>query len=327
MANRGDETPWEAVTALGAAIAAEREVSAAFWVAARRLAVLCDAAVALWGAIDSLDRLHLLAASPLADDQVIPSIISAADRVDGRQPAAFAALPRALASRSPVLGAEEDGHGAHLAIPLAAQGRAWGVALARTARPVDDLLACCRPLEALAPLLGLLLAGAARDAARPSERRGGEGGGDDWPQLRDVIERELARARRDRSSCAVVLVALDPVETAREHAGPTLDEDGRQATLRLLRATCRAMDMVSRYGTGQFLALLPGSDGRGARLAADRFLRQLYLSPVGLPPDRSGYLHANIGIAAFPVDGFTAEALLSSASTALCEQRRRSTVQ
>jgi diguanylate cyclase (GGDEF)-like protein len=82
------------------------------------------------------------------------------------------------------------------------------------------------------------------------------------------------------------------------------------------------MDVVSRYGADQFLALLPGSDGRGARLAADRFLRQLYLSPVGLPPDRSGYLHATIGIAAFPVDGFTADELLSNACTALCEERR-----
>jgi diguanylate cyclase (GGDEF)-like protein len=175
------------------------------------------------------------------------------------------------------------------------------------------------------PLLGVLLATATRDAARPGERISGTGGGDDWPHLCDTIERELARARRERSSCAVLLVALAPVETTQatpEHSGPALDEDGRQAMLRLLRATCRAMDMVSRYGADQFLALLPGSDGRGARLAADRFLRQLYLSPVGLPPDRSRYLHATIGIAAFPVDGFTADELLSTASTALFEQRR-----
>ena len=325
MAGRGDETPWEAVTAIGAAIAAEREMPAAVGVATRRLAALCDATVALWGAIDGPDRLRLLAVSPLADGQVLPAIVSTSPGADGRQPAAFAALPRALATRSPVVGAEDDGPGAYLAVPLPAQGRAWGVALARASRPVDELLPCCGPLEALAPLLGLLLAGAARDAARPNERSGGEGGRDDWPQLRDVIERELARARRERSSCAVVLVALAPVEMTqppRAHGGPALDEEGRQAMLRLFRATCRAMDLVSRYGTDQFLALLPGSDGRGARLAADRFLRQLYLSPVGLPPDRSGYLQATIGIAAFPVDGFTADELLSTASTALCEQRR-----
>ena len=323
MAGRGDETPWEAVTAIGAAIAAERETPAALGVATRRLAALCDATVALWGAIDSPDRLRLLAVSPLADGQVIPAIVSTSPRADGRQPAAVDALPRALAIRSPVVGTEEDGRGAYLAVPLPAQGRAWGVALARASRPVDELLPCCGPLEALAPLLGLLLAGVARDAARPSERSGDTG--DDCSQLRDTIERELARARRDRSSCAVVLVALAPVEMTlapQEHGWPTLDEAGRQAMLQLLRATCRAMDVVSRYGADQFLALLPGSDGRGARLAADRFLRQLYLSPVGLPPDRSGYLHATIGIAAFPVDGFTADELLSTASTALCEQRR-----
>ena len=119
-----------------------------------------------------------------------------------------------------------------------------------------------------------------------------------------------------------MLVDLDPVEVAREQSEPALDEEVLQAMLRLLRATCRAMDVVSRYGADQFLALLPGSDGRGARLVADRFLRQLYLSPVGLPPDRSGYLHATIGIAAFPVDGFTADELLATASTALFEQRR-----
>ena len=53
MAGRGNETPWEAVTAIGAAIAAEREMPAALGVATRRLAALCDASVALWGALDS----------------------------------------------------------------------------------------------------------------------------------------------------------------------------------------------------------------------------------------------------------------------------------
>src|SRR3712207_8908378 len=79
------------------------------------------------------------------------------------------------------------------------------------------------PRSTLFPYTTLFRSGAARDAARPNGRIGGDGGCDDRPPLRDIIERELARARRDRSSCAVVLVDLHPVETTQDRKSTRLN--------------------------------------------------------------------------------------------------------
>src|ERR671914_622917 len=74
--------------AIGAVIAAEPDTSAALAVAARRLADLCDATVAIWATGERSEGPRLLAGHPL-------------ERATELDPCALATLSRAVAGREP----------------------------------------------------------------------------------------------------------------------------------------------------------------------------------------------------------------------------------
>ncbi len=105
---------------------------------------------------------------------------------------------------------------------------------------------------------------------------------------------------------------------------------GHQAGDGLLRAIAaslvragRAGDHVFRYGGDEFAFLLPGTDGAGALLVANRV--RASVNEVGLDPrwiDSRAEISASIGVATFPADGDTAESVLLAADRACFVAKR-----
>lgn len=303
----------EIIATVGAAIASEADTHATVDAVVRRLTTLCDATVDLWVTTEQLGDLRPFSNhAPLFWQESLP--------VDPAAPARALATLKTVTSATEAIGRDTL---TFIAVPLLAAGQARGVLLVRS-RQADNQLLTLRPaLEAAAPFLGLLLH---TSTLETTERASGP---ERLPELYsrryllDSLDRELARARRTRSSCAILLVALDSFSALTHDYGPASGDRALQALAALLRACCRDVDTVGRYDNDRFLALLPGSDGRGAQLAADRLLGYLYRSPVTLPHDQAYYLRTSIGIACFPVDGFDADELLHSASRALLEAQTR----
>lgn len=147
------------------------------------------------------------------------------------------------------------------------------------------------------------------------------------------LELALSRARRGRSSLAVLYVDLDRFHLVNESLGRAAgDELLRQAASRL-REVARTMDLVARDGADEFLMLLPdigplgpldGSAAEGAETAAQEMARRVHetLEESFVIHGSESFVGASIGISVFPSDGGYPGDLIDHAAAALREVRR-----
>jgi diguanylate cyclase (GGDEF)-like protein len=99
----------------------------------------------------------------------------------------------------------------------------------------------------------------------------------------EVLARELARARRERSDVGVLMLDVDHFKRINDTFGhPAGDAVLRDLSRRLAR-TLRRYDAIGRLGGEEFLIVLPGCDGARTRSAAERLRAAIAGEPMGSP--------------------------------------------
>lgn len=101
-------------------------------------------------------------------------------------------------------------------------------------------------------------------------------------KLDQVIDEEMARARNSSSAFAIILADVDHFKRINDRFGHLA---GDQVLIRIassLRANCRSIDSVGRWGGEEFLVICPECDAAGARLVADRLLTAMLNEDFGL---------------------------------------------
>ncbi|WP_310462424.1 diguanylate cyclase domain-containing protein [Sphaerotilus sp.] len=136
------------------------------------------------------------------------------------------------------------------------------------------------------------------------------------------LRREAALSQREHREFALVLLALDRVESLRQ----TLGEPGVQAVTQamghLMRTNTRAMDVLSQLGDGRFAILLSGV-GLATAHARMEHLRRACATEVVVVAGQGFNFEVSIGVASFPHTAATLADLSQAAVRALADARQR----
>ena len=134
--------------------------------------------------------------------------------------------------------------------------------------------------------------------------------------FRDRLTVALAHAKRQKAPLAVMFLDLDRFKYVNDTLGHSLGDELLRAVAARLRAVLRDGDTIARMGGDEFTILLADlkSDDDASRIA------QKLLETIAHPVSVDGhelYVTTSIGIALFPNDGDSAEALLKNADSAM----------
>ncbi len=136
--------------------------------------------------------------------------------------------------------------------------------------------------------------------------------------FRAAVQNELRRAKRYQQKTPVVLFDLDDFARINQRLGTLVGDRLLRETAILLHNKVRDVDVAARPGEDELALVLPEADRNGALLVAERFRweveshfsrREVGGRPVGLT--------VSAGVACYPDDATTAEALLERAAQAL----------
>jgi diguanylate cyclase (GGDEF)-like protein len=134
--------------------------------------------------------------------------------------------------------------------------------------------------------------------------------------FKDELAQELVKAARAQTCVAVLFIDLDHFKDVNDTAGHSAGDVLLQEIAARLKRCTRESDFIARLGGDEFTILLPGvTTPDSAGVFADKVV-QAMAQPF-LVEGHERFLSASVGIAVYPHDGTTADALVKNADTAM----------
>jgi diguanylate cyclase (GGDEF)-like protein len=142
-------------------------------------------------------------------------------------------------------------------------------------------------------------------------------------ELVTYLDHELARVKKTREPLAIIMCDVDHFKAINDTVGhPAGDKVLQHLTRQILLPSVRPKDLVARYGGDEFVLVLRDTDGRAAVAVAERIRRTVSSQAVLMDGKAVSNLSLSLGIAVFPRDGETREALVQAADQALYVAKR-----
>ena len=139
----------------------------------------------------------------------------------------------------------------------------------------------------------------------------------------ETLDVEWARARREGSSLALVMIDIDYFKAFNDGYGhPAGDLCLQQVARALAECAQRPTDLFARYGGEEFVALLPSTDVDGATALAERLRASLARLNIAHSGSSLGYVSLSAGVAAaVPRADYAATDLVAAADAALYDAK------
>jgi diguanylate cyclase (GGDEF)-like protein len=133
--------------------------------------------------------------------------------------------------------------------------------------------------------------------------------------LMETLEKETRRSNRNERPFSLLMVDVDRFKRYNDSFGHLAGDEVLKRLAQVLSAAIRTADYAARYGGEEFTVVLPETRLDGAREVAERIRVMMEKERFGA--DGAGRVTLSIGIAEFPTDGATVEAVTSGADSAL----------
>ena len=138
--------------------------------------------------------------------------------------------------------------------------------------------------------------------------------------LDETIERELARAERYNQPVGIVICDLDNFKLINDTHGHLAGDEVIRIFAELLNTHSRRSDIVCRFGGEEFVMLLPDMPLAVAYQRAEKLRTELAAKRITLGA-ADIQVTASFGVAAFPVNGKTQDALIGVADAAMYQAK------
>jgi diguanylate cyclase (GGDEF)-like protein len=141
-------------------------------------------------------------------------------------------------------------------------------------------------------------------------------------RFRSALQTELRRAKRYRQEAAVVVIDIDEFGAIDERFGTLVADRLLRELAIVLANNVRDIDVAARLGEDEFALLLPETGRNAALSVAERFRQeaQAYFD-VRESGGKTVGLTVSAGVACYPQDAATPEALLERAAQALYQAK------
>ena len=139
--------------------------------------------------------------------------------------------------------------------------------------------------------------------------------------LRELLPREMLRAKRKGSPLAAIMIDVDHFKRINDSLGHEAGDGVLKELGALLKKSIRGSDIACRYGGEEFAIILADATSEGARRRAEDIraaVKHLELRHGGKP---IGGLTVSLGVALFPYHADQATTLLRKAGEALYQAK------
>ena len=138
--------------------------------------------------------------------------------------------------------------------------------------------------------------------------------------LDETMERELVRAARYGQPIGVVMCDIDHFKVVNDRYGHPAGDEVLRAIAGLLNAGGRGSDIACRYGGEEFVLLFPDMPRDAAYARAERL--RVAVAAKRITSGAAGIqITASFGVAVFPDNGKTVDALIGAADQAMYEAK------
>ncbi len=139
----------------------------------------------------------------------------------------------------------------------------------------------------------------------------------DLPNARSfhlMLEQRLAECQRlNREPLTVLSMDLDAFKSINDTYGHGVGDRLLAIAAAVIKRQLRQMDILARYAGDEFVAIMPMASADVARMVADRIRTAIEAHQFPVRTGRSTQIGISIGIACFPREGETVEALINAA--------------
>jgi diguanylate cyclase (GGDEF)-like protein len=137
------------------------------------------------------------------------------------------------------------------------------------------------------------------------------------------LSTELQRASRYEHNLSVILLDVDGLKTVNEEFGSQTGDHVLQQLARILERSLRSVDILARYGSDEFVILLPETKKTHTQKTAQRIMRNVRNHDFFKDDLRVKEISVSIGIVGFPEDAGGVREMIKKADAALRQAKRR----